>query len=91
MSKHDDYVRWFRELARELHDLRQAKQVDLSKPSALDAAEAILSHPECNTAWMDKEANILFTEVLRLRSLPDVNGYDGFQAPSLDDDPFDFT
>jgi len=90
MKTHDDYVRRFRELARELQDLRLSKQHDLTKPSAVDAAEETISHPEANTAWLDVEGNKLLHEVELLRQMPDATGYGSFVAPELDDDPFDF-
>jgi hypothetical protein len=85
VTKHERYVKRFREIARELRELRQAKAHDLGRPSPVDEAEAFLSHPECNTAWMEKEANKLSHEIAVLRQMPDVSTYDGFQAPALDD------
>lgn len=91
-SNEDRLRELLRKVALEVDTLRDAKMVDLTLPSAVEVAEEEIAKPDSNRATLKALGNKLGIERDRLVSLPDpAPGYDGYQAPSLDDGtlPFD--
>lgn len=89
-EQHNAAVSRIRDLAAKIDRLRQQKREDLSKQPAMEAAERYLEDPELNRAMMAVRINRMLEEGFRLWMLPDPGpGYDTFQAPSLEDDPWE--
>lgn len=78
-AKIEEYSRWV------IH-LRQTKAAHLTKPDAEQEAAELLSSSECSVVFMKAMLDRLEREGRELEQMPDVNTYEDFPLPALDDE-----